>query len=79
MSKDFAIKLFLHRLKVAVMEKRVLFINKAKNTQLLFDFNMTVTDVIRELYKLTPSDYVSGSENDDDGTDGQIWKFLHPL
>jgi hypothetical protein len=50
-----------------------------KNIQFLFDLCLTLNDVIDELFKLTTLDYISGPENDNDGTDGQIWKFRHAL
>lgn len=47
--------------------------------QTLFDLGLQLGDIIRVIQGLTVADYVSGPEDDLDGTDGQIWKFIHPI
>jgi hypothetical protein len=79
MSKEFAIKICLQRIKNACSCGEVDFVRRQKNLQTLFDLNLTVNDVIGSLLNLSVSDYVSGPEKDRDGTPGQIWKFRHPI
>ncbi len=79
MSKELAIKLCLERIKRCISSGDVLFVNRSKNLQTLFDLGLTEANVFDELLKLRPENYFSGPETDRDATEGQIWIFLHPL
>ena len=79
MSKDFAIKICLHRIKESVNEGNVVFVNRRKNVQALFDLEMTEYDVFQKMLELKVEDYISGPESDRDKTGGQLWKFRHTI
>jgi hypothetical protein len=79
MSKELAIKVCLHRIHTLCGEKRYQFLRREKNMQTLSDLGLTENDAIQALMRLKMSDYISGPEADYDGTDGQIWKFSHPI
>ena len=79
MSKEFAIKLCLQRIKILCEGNRYAFINRKNNLQTLFNMELCIDDVISALLNLKVEDYLSGPEDDYDGSDGQIWKFQHPV
>lgn len=47
--------------------------------QTLFDLGLRLEDIVKIIQGLTVADYISGPEEDHDGTTGQIWKFIHPV
>lgn len=82
MSKGFKeqlIHLNLGKIKKAVKENRVMFIETSKNRKTLFDYNFSTNDIYRSILGLTDGDYYKGPEDDHDGTEGYIWVFLHPV
>jgi len=79
MSKEFAIKLCITRIKKLCCEKQYDFVGRRKNLQALFDLGLTVEDVLEQLKGLSIEDYSGGPEADYDGSDGQVWKFIHPV
>ena len=79
MSKDFAIKICLHRIKESVNKGNVIFVNRQKNIQALFDMELTEYEVFQKLLELKYDDYISGPEVDRNKTGGQIWKFQHTI
>jgi len=79
LSKELAIRVCLLRLKRAIENDHCVFVERQKNTQALFDLGLTLDSLFDVLLRLTPADYAGGPEADDNDTEGQIWKFTHPV
>jgi len=79
MSKEFAIKICIQRIRTLCGKGQYEFVKRHKNMQALFDLGLRVEDIISILQGVSVADYISGPEDDYDGTKGQIWKFRHPV
>jgi len=79
MSKELAIKICMYRIRELIQNGRVVFVSRQKNRQTLFDFGLRKEDVFQKLLELQVADYISGPETDKNKSDGQIWKFCHPV
>lgn len=77
---QFEIASFLNRMKRLVKaRKNIYFVHRKENEAALLSLNLTVDMVWNELLKLTPSSYAKGPEADRNGSDGEVWVFLHPV
>ncbi len=77
---QFEIANFLCRMKRLVDAKRnIYFVRRRENEATLLKLNLTIDMVWKELLKLRPSNYSKGPETDHDGSDGEVWVFLHPV
>lgn len=78
-------------MKKQIIEKRLVQIQKAvkqghyifwkdhaKNRNFLAGRGWSVADVERIVAELTEANYYQGPEADRDGSDGEVWKYLHP-
>ena len=79
MSEELLIKKSLLKIKKLCEKKKYILIKRKKNLQTLFDLELSINDVISAVLKLRIEDYIGGPECDYDGSDGQIWKFRHPV
>jgi len=79
MSKELAIKVCLERIKRCLSSGNVLFINRSKNLQTMFQLGLSLKNVYEQLLKLRPVAYHSGPLADKDASEGQIWVFFHPV
>ncbi|MDE7439388.1 MAG: type II toxin-antitoxin system MqsR family toxin [Clostridia bacterium] len=59
----------------AIHTKQFIVANSEKNRETRFRLGLTVDDLKNIILSLTSIDYVSGPEDDYDGSDGEIWKF----
>ena len=59
----------------AVRTKPFIVANSTKNRATLLRLGLLVDDLKDIIRSLTSIDYVSGPEDDYDGSDGKIWKF----
>jgi hypothetical protein len=79
LSNILSIKLCLGLIKELCIAGKVLFVQRRKNIQALLDLGLSVSDVFEVLKNLKVEDYHQGPVEDYDGSEGQIWKFIHPL
>ncbi|MBN1523597.1 MAG: type II toxin-antitoxin system MqsR family toxin [Spirochaetales bacterium] len=79
MSKELGIKLCLSRIKRCIEAGNVHFINRKKNIEFLLKIGLTVGNVFDILMQLTPQNYHFGPLYDKDGSEGQVWIFIHPI
>jgi hypothetical protein len=69
----------LTRIKIAAKNNRIYFINRDKNLKTLVRFDLHVQDIVSICLTLKMSDYHRGPEKDHDGSDGEVWIFIHPF
>ena len=77
--RDQIIERCLTRIKGAIRNNRVYFINRRENQETLARLGLSQADVISKLLDLKVSDHSRGPENDHDGTEGEVWMFLYDL
>lgn len=71
---------FLMRMKKLVKSrKNIAFVHRKENTAALLKHNLTMELIWKILLGLTPANYKQGPEADRDGTEGEVWVFLHPV
>jgi hypothetical protein len=71
---------FLMRMKQVVKAKKnIYFVPRKENEEALLRLNLTLEIVWNELLKLTSANYKKGPEEDRNGSEGEVWVFLHPI
>jgi hypothetical protein len=77
--KNQIIKLNLLKIKKILKKRGFTFVKRKENQDTLQQLDITTYDVGNAIFKLTVSDYQKGPEEDLDGSDGNIWAFIHPV
>ena len=77
--KTQIIGLFLHRLRAILTNKESwFFVPRQENRDCLFQLNMSSQDAIATIRSLAVADYVKGPEQDENGSEGEVWVFTKP-
>ena len=77
--RDQLVQRFLTRMKRAIQNNRVYFVNRRENLETLAQLGLSQANVISKLLDLKVSDHSRGPVNDHDGTEGEVWMFLYDL
>ena len=74
---SLGLQLFLKRMRAALKGGRVRVIERDKNLAAMDRFGLTARGICERLARLGPEHFWKGPEDDDDGSEGSVWFFLH--
>ncbi len=76
---EMLIKLRINQIRECVQSGKFIWTKRDKNINAINRLGISIITVKEIVSNLTVAEYHRGPENDYDGSEGSIWKFLHPI